>query len=158
MTDILIYTSCIFVYLAASLALPLYFIRKDLRKHYREWIGIGAYWGRRYRKIIVKQKIFYTDESTLDLVRATLCGFLGGGFGCKILLFNFDLPDYIKDDVRIASIVASSIIIFIATQIERFRIIDDEISIHKCIKGDDFDEGEELDKMKRNCKDYILNK
>ena len=120
---------------------------------------MGAYWGRHYRKIIVRRKIFYTDEFIMDLVRATLCGFLGGGFGCKVLLFNFDLPDYIKDDVRIASIVASStIIIFIATQVERFRIIDDEISIHKSIKGDDFNEGEELDKMKRDCKDYILNK
>jgi len=157
MKDILIYTICIFVYLLMSTVLPLYFIKKSLRKHYREWIGMGAYWARHYRKIIIKQKVFYTDEFTMDLIIAILSGFLGGGFGSKILLWNFDLPNYIKDDIRIAAIIASSILVFFVTQVERFRIIDDELSILKRIKGDNFHEDKEMEKMKRDCKDYIIN-
>ncbi len=147
-----------FAYLILSYALPILIIQKKLRKHYREWIRMGAYWGRHYRKIIVRNKVFYTDEFTGDLFIAAICGLLGGGFGCKILLFNFDLADYIKDDILIVSIIASSIIMFVVTQIERFRIIDDELSIHKEMQGNDFDELEELEKMKGDCKEYILNK
>ena len=158
MIDILIFIACIFAYLVVSYALPILIIQKKLRKHYREWIKMGAYWGRHYRKIIIKNKVFYTDEFTMDLFIAAICGSLGGGFGCKILLFNFDLADYVKDDIWIASMIASSIIIFVVTQIERFRIIDDELSIHKEMEGNDFNELKELEKKKRDCKEYILNK
>ena len=89
----------------------------------------------------------------MDLIIAILSGFLGGGFGSKILLWNFDLPNYVKYDIKTASIIASSILIFFVTQVERFRIIDDELSIFKRIKGDNFHENKEIEKMKRDCND-----
>jgi len=157
MTDILIYIVCFLVYLALSYALPIFIIQNKLRKHYREWIRWGAYWGRHSRKIIIRNKVFYTDEFLMDLIIAGIVGLLGGGFGCKILFFNFYLADHIKDDIWIASVIANSIILFVATQIERFYIIDDELSIYKEIKGNEFIESEEFKKMKRDCKKYIVN-
>lgn len=158
MTDILLIIICIAAYLLITTVLPLIIIRKKLIAHYRDWISWKAYWHNHQRKVIIWGKIYYLDDLFLDCLVAFGIGFLGGGQRSKILLYNLYVHDFIKHDVFIASSISVGLLILIVTQVMRSEIITEELIRFKSLKGEKFDEKSEELEMKRDCKNFILNK
>lgn len=113
-----------------SYALPSYFIQRSLRRHYREWIvDSKAYWHRFSDKWVIGNRVFYTDELTYDILVSLLYGIVLGNIGARILFSFLEIDQ--KFVFIVGTAIATALLLFAFTQLERVRLIDAALEVKK---------------------------
>lgn len=151
--EILQVTLVVCGYIFFAYALPSLFIQRSLRKHYREWIvDSGAYWRRASDKWIIRNRVFYTDELTWDIITSIFSGIVFGNISARILLSYLEIDQQFM--LITGTAISSALLLFIFAQLERIRIIDATLEIKK-MTDPQFDNESEIKQILDNDHQFI---